>query len=103
MRLLLGTKLYLAFMDFKKTFDYINRNTLWNVIRTIEMHTKMMNFMCVHLLRLVPDTIHTSFQSSLIVRLYICTNELVLVLLCFPNDIALLALIPSGMRTKLIT
>ncbi|WP_419619511.1 hypothetical protein, partial [Thiolapillus sp.] len=27
------TKLYVAFVDFKKAFDSVNRNALWSVLR----------------------------------------------------------------------
>jgi len=31
--LLKHTKLYVAFVDFKKAFDSVNRNALWSVLR----------------------------------------------------------------------
>ena len=35
------TKLYVAFVDFKKAFDSVNRNTLWNVLRNQGINGKM--------------------------------------------------------------
>ena len=35
------SKLYVAFVDFRKAFDSINRNKLWGVLRKVGMHGKL--------------------------------------------------------------
>ena len=39
--LLRNTKLYVAFVDFRKAFDSVNRNALWNVLRNSGLHSKL--------------------------------------------------------------
>jgi len=36
-----NTKLYVAFVDFKKAFDLVDRNTLWHVLRRAGIHGKL--------------------------------------------------------------
>ena len=39
--LLKHTKLYVAFVDFKKAFDSVNRNALWSVLRKNGVNGKL--------------------------------------------------------------
>ena len=41
--LLANTKFYVAFVDFKKAFDTVNRNLLWHVLRKSGVHGKLYN------------------------------------------------------------
>ena len=43
--MLSGTKLYVAFIDFKKAFDSVNRNILWNIFRTNGIQGKRMDIL----------------------------------------------------------
>jgi hypothetical protein len=38
-----NTKLYIAFVDFRKAFDSVNRNILWHVLRKVGVHGKLYN------------------------------------------------------------
>ena len=35
-------KLYVAFVDYKKAFDNVNRNALWTVLRKSGVHNRML-------------------------------------------------------------
>jgi len=47
-------KLYVSFIDFKKAFDYVNRNTLWKILRSYGITGRMLKIL---------QSIYTSVRS----------------------------------------
>ena len=49
-----GDKVYVAFIDYKKTFDTVAREALWDVLQKLETSSKMI---------MILKAMHNSFKS----------------------------------------
>ena len=44
-----GGKVYVAFVDYKKAFDTVNREALWDVLQKLQTSSKMIMVLCTTL------------------------------------------------------